>query len=54
MNVRICSLKGQLSPEFVLLSVCCLLFSFLFFFSSPAASTSQQEQQIPSACQTDC
>lgn len=32
MNVRICSLKGQLSPEFVLLSVCCLLFSFLSFF----------------------
>lgn len=32
MNVRICSLKGQLSPEFVLLCVCCLLFSFLFFF----------------------
>lgn len=56
MNVRIYSLKGQLSPEFVLLSVCCLLFSFLFLFfcSSPAASTSQQEQQIPSACQTDC
>lgn len=32
MNVRIYSLKGQLSPEFVLLSVCCLLFSFLFLF----------------------